>query len=196
MRESQGKWRLRALLAVLICGCVFFVGATPAAAQKDKKKKKDDAAAQTPSPTPVGSDEVQINIVISEMLGAWQIGDVERLHKAYADDVSVVSGAWAPPVMGWANFLTEYQRQRARMQQVRMDRENTLVRVNGNFGWACYQWDFSGVVDGQQMAARGQSSLILEKRAGRWTIVHNHTSLLQSAAQPVQAAAPVTPPKS
>jgi ketosteroid isomerase-like protein len=195
MLGTSGNWRVRALLAVLLCGCVFLAGAAPAAAQKDKKKKKDDTSAQTP-PASVAPEESQIDILISEMLGAWQIGDVERLHKDYADDVSAVSGVWAPPVLGWANFLTEYLKQRARMQQVRMDRDNTLVRVNGAFAWACYQWDFSGIVDGQQMSARGQTSLILEKRAGRWVIVHNHTSLIQTATQAWQGAPPATPPKS
>src|SRR5215470_18545058 len=188
MLGTRGKRRSRALSLILLCGCTFLAGTIPAA-QKDKKKKKDDAAAQKPAPSLATSDEEQINTLISEMLGAWQVGDVDRLHKIYADDVTVVNGAWAPPVTGWANFLPEYQKQRARMRQVRMDRENTLVRVNGNFAWACYQWDFSGVVDGQQMDARGQASLILEKRAGRWVIVHNHTSLIQTATQPVQAAA-------
>lgn len=193
MRGMDGKWLVRAMSLIFLCSCILLAGATPASAQKDKKKKKNEAATQAP-PSPV-SDEEQINTLISEMLGAWQVGDAERLHKAYADDITVVSGAWQPPVMGWANFLADYQKQRARMQQVRMDRENTLVRVNGNFGWACYQWDFSGVVDGQQMGARGQTSLILEKRGGRWLIVHNHTSLIQAVTQPAQATPGAALPK-
>ena len=63
------------------------------------------------------------------MLGAWQLGDVEKLHAHYADDVDVVNGTWAPPVVGWPNYLMSYQSQRARTQQVRMDRSNTLVRL-------------------------------------------------------------------
>ena len=38
--------------------------------------------------------------MISEMLGAWQVGDVDKLHKDYADDVTVVNGAYAPPDRG------------------------------------------------------------------------------------------------
>jgi ketosteroid isomerase-like protein len=191
MREATGNRRRRVLALMVLCGFAFLAGAMPASAQKDnnKKKKKDDSS-QAPIAPPAASDEEQINTLISEMLGAWQVGDIDRLHKTYADDVSVVNGAWAPPVTGWVNFLPEYQKQRARMRQVRLDRENTLVRVNGNFAWACYQWDFSGVVDGQQMDARGQASLVLERRVGRWLIVHNHTSVLQQATQPVQAQAP------
>ena len=187
--------RLRTLFLIFLCGCFLLVGATPAAAQKDKKKKKVTTPAETTLAPPALPDEQQIDIAISEMLGAWQLGDAERLHKAYADDVSVVSGAWQAPLIGWANFFTEYQKQRARVQQVRMDRENTYVRVTGNFAWACYQWEFSGVVDGQQTGSRGQTSLVFEKRNGNWVIVHNHTSLIQSVSQPVQAPpAAVTPP--
>ncbi len=115
-----------------------------------------------------------IDILISEMLGAWQIGDLDRLHKDIADDVVVVNGNWAPPVVGWPEYLKAYQAQRARAQQVRMDRTNTLIRVTGNVAWACYQWDFSGIVDGQASSARGQTTLILEKRNDAWIIVHDH----------------------
>jgi len=62
-----------------------------------------------------------------------------------------------------------------------MDRSNTYIKLSGNFAWACYQWDFSAVVDGQPSAARGQTTLIVEKRNDHWVIVHNHTSLAPTA---------------
>lgn len=170
------------LAVSLFLGAAFFLAcASPAGAQK--KKKNDTPSADTKPAVPMG-DEQAIDYTISEMLGAWQLGDVEKLHKDYADDVSVVNGIWAPPVFTWTNYLAVYQQQRARMQQVRMDRSNTFIKLSGSFAWACYQWDFSAVVDGQPSAARGQTTLILEKRSDRWVIVHNHTSLAQ-ASQPV-----------
>ena len=80
------------------------------------------------------------------------------MHKNVADDISVVAGTWTPPAVGWTNYLVAYQAQRARMQQVRLDRSNTLIRIapSGQFAWACYQWDFSAVVDGSPMAAEGR----------------------------------------
>jgi ketosteroid isomerase-like protein len=92
--------------------------------------------------------------------------------------------------------------QRARIQQVRMERSNTLVRIapTGSVAWACYQWEFTGVVDGAQSSSIGQTTLVLEKRNDTWFIVHNHTSLIQSTtpATPANAApqrpAPSTPP--
>ena len=173
---------LRTILMLLTAVALLLASASPAAAQaqKDKKKKKD-APADNSGPIIPMTDEQQIDYMISEMLGAWQLGDIERLHKAYADDVVVVSGTWTPPVIGWNSYLASYQQQKTRMQQVRMDRTNTYIKVAGNFGWACYQWDFSGTVDGQPSAAQGQTTLVLEKRDNHWVIVHNHTSLVSSA---------------
>jgi len=164
-------------------------GSSAAAQQKNKKKKNEPQAADNAPIIPLG-DEPQIDYMISEMLGAWQIGDIEKLHKDYADDVSVVNGNWAPPVFGWTSYLAAYQQQRARMQQVRMDRSNTYIKLSGNFAWACYQWDFSAVVDGQPSAVLGQTTLIMEKRNGRWVIVHNHTSVAQTSPTAAPANTP------
>jgi ketosteroid isomerase-like protein len=172
-----------ALAAILFLSC-----SSPAAAQK--KKKNDTAPADNKPIIPMG-DEQAIDYMISDMLGAWQLGDIDKLHKDYGDDVSVVNGIWAPPVFTWTSYLAVYQQQHARMQQVRMDRSNTYIKLNGNFAWACYQWDFSAVVDGQPSAARGQTTLILEKRNDHWVIVHNHTSL----APTVQPIAPANAPQ-
>jgi ketosteroid isomerase-like protein len=162
---------------------------SPAAAQK---KKKSDPPPSTDSSKMLVSlnDEQQIDYLLSEMLGAWQLGDAEKLHGDYADDVAIVNGSWAPPILGWSNYLAVYQQQRARMQQVRMDRTNTYIKVNGTVGWACYQWDFAAVVDGQPTVSQGQTTVVLEKRNNHWVIVLNHTSL----ASKVPLAAPATAP--
>ena len=187
---------LRLLFAFTACIAILLLNGSPASAQKDKKKKNDAAPTHTTIPMP---DEQQIDYKISEVLGAWQLGDINRLHEDYADDAVFVSGVWAPPIFGWSNYLPIYQQQRARMQQVRMDRTNTFIKVSGTVGWACYQWDFSGTVDGQPTTSRGQTTLVLEKRSDRWQIVHNHTSVAQPAptttTPPSQPAAPTGAPQ-
>jgi ketosteroid isomerase-like protein len=189
---------LRNAMRLLIALTLLLTSVSPAVAQQKEKKKKKDAAADTGGPIIPLTDEQQIDYMISEMLGAWQLGDIERLHRAYADDVVVVSGIYAPPVIGWNNYLATYQLQKARMQQVRMDRINTFIKVAGTFGWACYEWDFAATVDGQPSAARGQTTLVLEKRNNHWVIVHNHTSLVPSAplASPSGTQPAAQPPPS
>jgi len=176
--EIRGATRF--LLALATIAVLALACALPAAAQKDKKKKQPAITpADSTNPLVPMSDENQIDYMVSEMLGAWQLGDVDKLHKDYADDVTVVNGAYAPPIVGWTNYLAVYQQQRARMQQVRMDRSNSLIRVAGNVGWICYQWDFAATADGQPAAAQGQTTLVVEKRNNHWIIVHNHTSMVR-----------------
>ena len=175
--------RLRKVVMFLLAGVFLLATFSSAATQKDKKKKKDETPTDSSKTVMALSDEQQIDYLLSEMLGAWQIGDIEKLHGTYADDVSMVSGGWTPPVIGWANYSPLFQQTRARMQRVRMDRSNTYIRVNGNTGWACYQWDFSADVDGQAVQSRGQTTVVVVKRNNHWVIVHNHTSLSPGGAQ-------------
>ena len=185
----EARRLLRFALSAAIIAALAFAFASPAAAQKDKKKKPAAIQpADSTNPLVPMSDENQIDYMISEMLGAWQVGDVDKLHKDYADDVTVVNGAYATPIVGWTNYLAAYQQQRTRMSQVRLDRSNTMIRVMGDVGWACYQWDFAATVDGQPSTAQGQTTLVMEKRNNHWIIVHNHTSMV-----PMSTPAGTTP---
>jgi ketosteroid isomerase-like protein len=185
-RRTAHKVILLLLVFTLSLICV-----SPAAAQKEKKKKPDSSASADSSKSLASlTDEQQIDYTLSEMLGAWQIGDIEKLHKDYGDDVAIVNGSWAPPILGWNNYLSVYQQQLTRMQKVRMDRSNTYIKVSGTVGWACYQWEFAAVVDGKQTESQGHTTVVLEKRNNHWVIVLNHTSLAPMVSQPAPTAAP------
>ena len=85
----------RTVVSLLLGAALLLACGAPATAQK--KKKNDPPPADNGPVLPMG-DEQTIDYTISEMLGAWQLGDTERMHKDYADDVTVVNGIWAPPV--------------------------------------------------------------------------------------------------
>jgi ketosteroid isomerase-like protein len=174
---------------LLLASALSLTCVSPAAGQK---KKKSEPPPSTDSSKMLVSltDDQQIDYTLSDMLGAWQLGDIEKLHKDYGDDVAIINGSWAPPIFGWTNYLAVYQQQRARMQQVRMDRSNTYIKVSGTVGWACYQWDFAAVVDGQQTESLGHTTVVLEKRNNHWVIVLNHTSLAPRVPQTAPANAP------
>ena len=193
---------LRICALLWIAATLILCVSSSNAQQKDKKKKKDAPTVDNSSANPIVpmTDEQQIDYMISEVLGAWQIGDSARMRKSYSDDVSVVNGGWAPPILGWTNYEALYKLQRSKMQQVRMDRSNTYIKVNGNAAWACFQWDFAAVIEGAPSAARGQTTYVFIKKDNRWLIAHDHTSVIQAApAQtpsntvPGSAAPPATP---
>jgi ketosteroid isomerase-like protein len=199
LENWAGGWRRTARSAAVAAMALMLLGsATLLSAQKKSKNAKD---AEVPEVSGISSlmplpDGQAIELMLSQMLAAWQIGDEQLLHSFYADDVLVVSGAWEPPLQGWTNYLRAYQGQRARTQGVRLERTNTFTKVLGTSAWCTYQWEFYGQVDGVQTNAFGQTTLVLEKRGTKWLIVVNHTSVAPTPQKPVPASTAPAPESS
>ncbi len=192
-RRGAVAW-LMALAMVLAAGMAANVTMAQDKPQKPPKEKKapkmkaESVETPTQGVVPPGNDNDLIDYRIAEMLAGWQLGDTSLLHSVYADDVSVVSGAYEPPILGWTNFLATFQKLRARITAAQKDRYNTFTVVRGTLAWSSFQWEFHGEVDGRPANWRGQTSLVLEKRAGKWMIVHDHTSVVADATPPPKAA--------
>lgn len=169
---TGGKMRKFAVLVCLILFAGLSVSASAQSKQKQKKQKNQ------PDPSDVASLPVsdQIDHEIGEMLGAWQVGDAEAMHKFYADNATWVSGAYGPPIVGWQNYAQQYTRERNGFTGIQLIRRNTNVFHFENTAWACYQWEFQGLAQGKPVNARGQTTLVFVKMGDRWLIVHNHTS--------------------
>jgi ketosteroid isomerase-like protein len=181
-----------AAMAVLMLGSATLVAAQNQKNNKNSKDVKETDITGIASLMPL-PDAQGIELMLSQMLATWQIGDEQMLHTFYADDVLVISGAWEPPLQGWQNYLRAYQAQRARTQGVRLDRTNTFTKILGTTAWCTYQWEFTGQVDGAQSNAVGQTTLVLEKRGGKWLIVANHTSVAPTPPRPVPSSVAPNP---
>jgi uncharacterized protein (TIGR02246 family) len=185
---SMAGRQKRAVVAVLVaaamlCGSNFAYGQN----QKNKNNKKKDADASF-STAPILPDAQAIDLLVTQMLGAWQAGDAEAMRKFYSDDTTVISGAWESPLFGWANYARAYQGQFARTSGARLERTNSYSKVIGDMGLVTYQWQFIGDVDGKRAQAFGHTTLVLQKRAGNWVIILNHTSVV-----PTDEPSSVTP---
>lgn len=165
-----------------------------------QKKPKNKAADQSPMPTVPMPVSDQIDRDIGEMLGAFQLGNVEMMHKYYSDNCTFVSGAFAPPIVGWQNYVVDYQRSLAAFQGMQLIRRNTYVFVHADIAWASYQWEFLSNFQNKPYSAHGQTTLILQKIGENWLIVHNHTSQIcdqvqeQPQGQPAAQNPPATAP--
>jgi ketosteroid isomerase-like protein len=174
--RGLGLWILLAL--------ALLVAAVPANAQKKDKNKNAPASSDVGADFKAAMNTPDTQVIdqeIGEALGYWQIGNVESLHKYYANDVVVVSGAWEAPVIGWDNYLKSYQAQRAQVSGARMDRSNTLIKVNGNSAWATYQFLYVAQTQGNVVQFRGHTTLVLMKQGDRWLITLNHSSIVDSS---------------
>jgi ketosteroid isomerase-like protein len=197
MRRSAIRLACSHWGAGLLATALTLALASPAlAGQKNKKKNSsDDSSQQNPVPIPAAPPAEQINTAIGEMLAAFQLGDVDMMHKYYADSATFVSGEWQPPVVGWANYVPLYKREWSAYQGIQMIRRNTYVFTHGDVAWASYQWEFDAMSNGQPFQARGQTTLVFNKMGANWLIVHNHTSeAYQGCLTESSSQTPVAPP--
>jgi len=189
--KYAGSFRISIILALALVTVVI-----PTGAQKKSKNTPTSDLGQDLQSAVHMPDAQAIDLAIGESLGYWQIGDTESLHKYYADDVVTVSGAWEAPIVGWDNFLKAYQAQRAQVVGARMDRSNTVIKVNGNSAWATYQFVYVAQMEGKMVQYRGHTSLFLVKQANRWMIALNHSSVVDSSlpvpSAPMDSAQPST----
>jgi len=179
-------------LAVLVLSILFGPFSRTANAQKNKKQPPPP---DTSTPAPQLPTPDQLDNDIGVMLGAWQIGQVETMHKYYADDATFTSGAYEPPIIGWQNYVVAYQKQRERIQSLQFIRRNTNIFFRSDFAWATYQWEFDATVDNRPMTAHGQTTLIFAKTGDKWLIVHNHTSQICDMSPQIPAAPPQNNPQ-
>jgi len=187
---SQRSCKLRVMR--LLTGLAIILMVSSAASGQKNKNKKPDTSPMPSTPLSV-SDQIDRNI--GEMLGAFQVGNVEAMHKYYSDGATFVSGTFEPPILGWQNYIAGYQQQRAAFQGSQVVRRNTNVFVHGDVAWASYQWEFSSVLNGKPYGIRGQTTLVFNKVGDNWLIVHNHTSQLceqQVEGQQPSAQTPAT----
>jgi ketosteroid isomerase-like protein len=181
----------------LLTGLAIILMVSSAASGQKNKNKKPDTSPMPSTPLSV-SDQIDRNI--GEMLGAFQVGNVEAMHKYYSDGATFVSGTFEPPILGWRNYIAGYQQQRAAFQGSQVVRRNTNVFVHGDVAWASYQWEFSSVLNGKPYGIRGQTTLVFNKVGDNWLIVHNHTSQLceqqvEGQQPPAQTPATQTSPQ-
>ena len=176
------------------CFAAFIVVLLLSSAAWGQKKKKNQPADTSPMPELPMPPAEKIDVNIGEMLGAFQAGDVEAMHKYYADScVFVRAGTFEAPLVGWQNYAGLVVQQRAAfptgMQIIRRD---TNILVHGDVAWASYNWQFLSQYEGKPYAARGQTTLIFNKVGEDWLIVHNHTSQVCDASicGPQQPAPP------
>lgn len=191
MRASRTAERAAWGRVAAIVGVILMLSSGAWGQKKPKDKKPVDTS---PMPTVLGPVASQIDTDIGEMLGAFQVGNIEAMHKYYADNATFVRGTFEPPVVGWQNYAALYDKERAAFQGMQLIRRNTFIFNVGDVAWASYQWQFLSGYNGKPFIARGQTTLVFNKVGDNWLIVHNHTSEICDAVAASQPQAPQQQP--
>ena len=116
--------------------------ASASSAQKKNKNQTPEPAPDAPIQSLPMSPGDELDNDIGHMLAGLQIGNIDEMHKYYADNATFVSSTYAPPIVGFANWAAGYQRQRAGFSGMQIVRRNTVIFPHGDVAWATYQWEF------------------------------------------------------
>jgi uncharacterized protein (TIGR02246 family) len=128
------------------------------------------------------SDAKSVRAVLDQYIRAWQAGDVPALAVTMArdPDTVVIGTDAAEYLVGWPAVESSLRKQLGTFEGTKVssrDRRITLGR-SGTVAWVSELWDITTRAGGESVALSGmRASHVLEKRDGKWLIVHAHYSM-------------------
>jgi len=174
-REARkSKTRIIAVVAVVLvlaAGVTFVFRGTVAARDADKEKAVRDALMQSAT--------------------GFERNDLAMLNRVYANDESVTIFESGYANYGWTDYRDHHLvPEMKEFKNTKYTLSDIKVKISGNTAWATYKYALKGDVKDRKIDVNGLGTVVLEERAGRWLIVHTHTS---APRRPPAAAASPTP---
>ena len=111
-------------------------------------------------------------------------------REMFADD-AVAFGTWARTVTGLDNIVREqWQNVWPRIRDFPFDAD-TQIHSTGDSAWIAGSWltEVTGP-DGRPFTRPGRGTFVLERREGKWLVVHSHFSLLPSQSETAHGRRP------
>lgn len=119
--------------------------------------------------------ESQVRDVVRALFAAVERGDTAALDSLYSQDVTVMEGAGMD--RGWAAYrdhhLLPELKQFRNFQYRPSDIES---HASGDHAWAIFRYSIRAQVGERSVDSVGRGTVILERRNGRWVVVHTHTA--------------------
>lgn len=138
------------------------------------------------------SNEVKaVTDVLTREAQAVEKGDLTALDKIWAnsEDVTVFESGHAN--YGWMDYRNSHLAPELKeFKNTKYAFSDLKVKVDGKTAWATFKYSLSADIGTRNIQSGGLGTAVLEKRDGRWQIVHWHSSA------PRRAPSPTPTPKS
>ncbi len=115
--------------------------------------------------------------VIEVLAAHSQAKNLAALDTLYAADpwVRIVEGAGVN--RGWVDYRDHHLGpELGEMQNFRSRYDDIEPQVRGDVAWAAFRYELVADTPQGHVEVEGRGTAILEKRGGRWLVVHTHTS--------------------
>lgn len=138
------------------------------------------------------SNEIKaVTDVLTSEAQAVEKGDLAALDKIWAnsEDVTVFESGHAN--YGWTDYRNNHLAPELKeFKNTKYSFSDLKVKVDGKTAWATFKYSLSADIGTRNIQSGGLGTAVLEKRDGRWQIVHWHSSA------PRRAPSPTPSPKS
>lgn len=122
---------------------------------------------------------VQAEEEIAQATAAWveayNSRDAERIVALYAPE-ALFWGTRATVIAGTPQQIAAYFLESVRNPNLRVAVNERHIRVYDQVGVSAGVYTVTDVKEGQQVSTPGRFTFVFEKRAGKWVIVHHHSS--------------------
>lgn len=127
--------------------------------------------------TAQSGEEAAVREVLTQNAAAFERGDMNTLNKLWANDEAVTVFESGHANYGWTDYRDNHLKpEMTEMKDVKYAISDIKPRVSGKTAWATFKYTISANLKERRVEASGLGTAILEKRDGRWQIVHWHTS--------------------
>ena len=175
--QHQSVGRSKTRIAVVVALIIAFVAAFGV--------KLSSTAA------PHGEEE-HVREALMQSTAGFEQGDMTVLNKVWANDESVTVFESGHANYGWADYRDNHlMPEMKEMKNTKYTLSDLKVKMAGSTAWSTFKYTISADVGARHVDGGGLGTAVLEKREGRWQIVHWHSSAPRRA--PAPAASPTRP---
>jgi ketosteroid isomerase-like protein len=138
------------------------------------------------------TDEVKaVTDVLTREAAAVEKGDLAALDKIWAnsEDVTVFESGHAN--YGWTDYRNNHLAPELKeFKNTKYAFSDLKVKTSGNLALATFKYTLSADIGARHIDSGGLGTAVLEKRGGRWQIVHWHSSAPRRAPSPTPSPTP------
>lgn len=138
------------------------------------------------------TDEVKaVTDVLRQEAAAVEKGDLPALDKLWANDESVTVFESGHANYGWTDYRnTHLGPELKEFKNTKYAFSDMKVKVDGKTAWATFKYTLAAEMGARKIESGGLGTAVLEKRDGKWRIVHWHSSAPRRAPAPQPSPSP------
>jgi ketosteroid isomerase-like protein len=124
--------------------------------------------------------ETEVKSVLDQYITSVEQEDMGLYAKIVAHDSTMMNfGSDGGPIVGWEALRQVMENQNASLDSIRVEQSDVAIHIlpGGTSAWATSLWRFRAKAGQTLLDLPVRCTWILEKRGGKWLIIHFHKSV-------------------